>query len=112
VAGSEQVGCRRFRFPLDLGWECGFAAVLELRVPAGPGEKAELKREDLDRLECYVLIARLADRGLGEAVQSLRDMVDFYDEEPSPALPTPPPRSVRAKVGRSYTSTAPPLAEE
>jgi len=91
--------------------DCGVEAVLHLRVLPGFGRRGEFGSEDRNRLECYVLIARLKDRGLGEAVKSLRDMVEFYVEEPSLALP-PPVRSVQAKVGRSYTSTVPPLAEE
>ena len=61
---------------------------------------------------CLLLVSRLKDRGLREALQSLREMVEFYAEEPPPALPLSPARSVRAKVVGSYTSTAPPFAEE
>ena len=92
--------------------DCRVEAVLHLRVLPSFGRKTQLGAEDRNRLECYVLIARLRDRGLGEAVKSLRDMVEFYVEEPPLTLPPSPVRSVQAKVGRSYTSTVPPFAEE
>ncbi len=67
---------------------------------------------DAERIRCFYYITQLDSRGLGKAVQSLRDMVEFYAEEPLPPLLAPPARSVTAKVGRSYTSTVPPFAEE
>ena len=78
----------------------------------GPEGKLDLCQEDHHRLECYALIARLKDHGLGEAVESLRGMVEFYAEKLPNALPQSPVRSVRVKVGRGYTSTVPPLSEE
>jgi hypothetical protein len=85
---------------------------LELLVYHNTAGKVDLRPEDLSRLECYALIARLKDRGLDEAVQSLRNMVEFYAEEPPPALPPSPARSVPARVSGSYVSTVPPISEE
>ena len=86
--------------------------MLELLVRSGPAGEIDLRPVDVHRLECYALITLIKDRGLGEAVQSLRDMVEFYSEEPAPALAAPPARPMRAAVVGSYTSTVPPLAEE
>ena len=71
----------------------------------------DLRPEDVERIRCHVFIMQLKDRGLAEAVESLRDMVGFYSEEPAPAL-SPPVHSVQGKIGRSYTSTVPPISEE
>jgi len=64
------------------------------------------------RLLCLALLLKLEDRGFDEAVQSLRDMVDFY-AEPWPE-PTPPPTLVRIPVSISRIEIAPvyPVTEE
>ncbi len=111
---------RRFQFPLDSGSDCRLTVVMDVPVPLNPWGRVELRApwgrvelraEDKCRLACHALIAQIKDRGLVEAVESLRDMVEFYGEEPLPVI-APPVRSVQAKVGRSYTSTVPPFVEE
>lgn len=71
-----------------------------------------LRVEDTKRIACYMLITSLAERGLPEAFQSLRDMVEFYHAPLPPALPRAAVESVHAHVGRSYTTTMPPISEE
>lgn len=77
-----------------------------------PSGTIDLRPEDADRIRCHYYITQLADRGLGEAVQSLRDMVAFYTEDATPVLPPLPAQPVRTKVIGSYTSTVPPFSEE
>lgn len=101
----------RFIVPLAGIGGRGFSANLDLWLDPQL-DQAELTHDDMERLQCFLLIARLKDRGLGEAVQSLRDMVDFYVEEPPPALPPAPRVPIRARVSGAYTSTVPPISEE
>ena len=100
----------RFVLPLAGSNDSQYSVCLDVRLDV-PTQMAEFTREDWERLACLLLVSRLQARGLSEAVQSLRDMVEFYAEEPAPALP-PPIHSVPAKVSRSYTSTVPPITEE
>ena len=52
------------------------------------------------RLLCLALILKLEDRGFDEAVQSLRDMVDFYAEAWPEPTPTPAPVPIPVRVSR------------
>jgi len=64
------------------------------------------------RLLCLALLLKLEDRGFDEAVQSLRDMVDFY-AEPWPE-PTPPPTEVSISVTMlpGYIELVPAVTED
>ncbi len=89
--GTDPHGPQRYVFPL-LGSEAGtYSVCLDLWLDCPP-EYTEFAHDDWDRLACLLLISRLKARGLGEAVQSLRDMVEFYAEEPPPRF-RPHPQS-------------------
>lgn len=109
VEGSERDTCwHRLRLPISHPETSGCTAVFELVLAAGK----RLRVEDTNRLACYLLITSLAERGLPEVLQSLRDMVEFYHTPLPVALPRPVVESVRARVGRSYTAAVPAISEE
>lgn len=61
------------------------------------GAEPVLSETEARRVACLYLITRLADRGLPEALESLRDMVTFYDVPPAPALTERGPQPVRGR---------------
>lgn len=78
----------------------------------GTTANLDLSRGEQVRLLCHALIQRLDERGLGEAVESLVDMVRFFDAPPSVqrTLPTGPASPV--KVGPAVVRPVCPVAED
>jgi hypothetical protein len=83
-------------------------AYLEICHPSLPEEDA-WSQADLNRLFCHVLIHQLPDEGLGEAVESLTEMCEFYARLPAPytALPQPAPQPVKVKLLGTQAETYP-----
>lgn len=65
------------------------------------------------RLICHALVERLADRGLPEAVESLREMVAFHDRAQSQPklLPQPAPKPIQMRYAGNVVSTLPEVIE-
>jgi hypothetical protein len=72
----------------------------------------ELSESDMQRLVCHAMIQCLDDRGLREAVDSLSDMVRFYQNPPPPYLVVPEGPSVPVKMGPPEVRPVFPVTEE
>lgn len=56
------------------------------------------------RIVCHVLLEHLPERGLSEALESLVQMIEFYNSlEQTPALPPPAAVSKPVKIVGKYT---------
>ena len=86
-------------------------AVLKLAA-AELGEAADVPEPLKSRLLCVRLIEALDDRGLPEAVESLTEMVRFYEEPPPPYRDLPEGESIPAQWGEKVVRPVFPVTEE
>ena len=99
-----------FRFPLAHQPDC-FSAFLDLYIHEPP-EGVTLSETDADRLLCHLLLQRMPDEGLKEAIESLSGMCEFYRLPAGSPKPLPAPKSVRARITGSYVAPVFPATEE
>lgn len=78
----------------------------------GASDTTELPDSILKRLLCHVLLQRLPDEGLDEAVESLFQMNEFY-RLPRYVPPAPLPRkSIPVRMGKSIIAPVFPVTED
>lgn len=108
-AGTTDFSCRLF-FPTSS--HAGGLTVLVGFHFFGTSDRVILPEAVVGRLLCHALVRRLPEKGLGEALASLTEMVRFYSEpEPVPRLPEPT-RWVPVQMGETVKATVHPVTEE
>lgn len=71
-----------------------------------------MTENDANRLLCHVLIQHLNDRGLPEAVESLLDVVRFYENPPPPYRVLPEGPSIPVAMEPPIVRPVYPVTEE
>ncbi len=76
------------------------------------GEEFHMTNYETSRMVCHLVIQNLPDSAMGDAVESLKGMYEFYRDPPLaiPVTARNPP--VKATVSRSYTAPVYPITEE
>lgn len=83
----------------------------DLHLEIAPGS-LDLTAEEWERLACQLLASRLPDRGVHEALESLREIAEFHSGQPQSIQPQAPSQPIRTRIAGSYTSITPPFDEE
>lgn len=91
------------RHSLAITWgECGWKTSVSFAIYADEtGAIARPPQTVFLRLLCHLLVDAMAEQGLQEAGDYLKDMLDFYQPSPSP-LTLPSPHIVAAEHGETY----------
>jgi hypothetical protein len=107
----ETVGTSRHDFLPLLEWKDGYSRSVDFPF-FGTSNQCEVPETIMVRLLCHALLQRLSDKGLPEAVESLADMVEFYQNPPRPYRVLPQGESVTGQWGETRVRPVYPVKEE
>lgn len=104
-------------FELLLSWEYGVPGGLfthQCSQYAGLNDAEVGQTLPLLKARCisHAMVDVLPDRAIKELVETLKEMLSFYNTEPFPISNALPPKEIQAKVGETYLRPSFQIAEE